>query len=50
MDIIINEYSNKDTTTEQIARLGIIEILTPQRQSGLSNMIGTIQRYASSGK
>ena len=39
-----------NTTTEQIARLGIIEILTPQRQSGLSNMIGTIQKYASSGK
>jgi sulfur transfer protein SufE len=29
-----------------VARLGIVEILTPQRQNGLSNMIATIQRYA----
>ena len=33
-------------TKEDIAKLGIIEILTPQRQNGLSNMITTIQRYA----
>ena len=33
-------------TTEDIAELGIIEILSPQRQNGLSNMIQTIQRYA----
>ena len=33
-------------TKEDISKLGIIEILTPQRQNGLSNMIGTIQRYA----
>ena len=33
-------------TTEDIRELGIIEILSPQRQNGLSNMIGTIQRYA----
>ena len=31
---------------EDIKKLGIIEILTPQRQNGLSNMITTIQRYA----
>ena len=31
---------------EDIAELGIIEILTPQRQNGLGNMIQTIQRYA----
>ena len=31
---------------EDVAKLGIIEILTPQRQNGLSNMIATIQRYA----
>ncbi len=33
-------------TKEDIKKLGIIEILTPQRQNGLSNMINTIQRYA----
>ena len=33
-------------TKEDMKKLGIIEILTPQRQNGLSNMIGTIQRYA----
>jgi len=33
-------------TKEDVAKLGIIEILTPQRQNGLSNMITTIQRYA----
>ena len=33
-------------TKEDIAKLGIIEILTPQRQNGLSNMITTIKRYA----
>jgi cysteine desulfuration protein SufE len=33
-------------TKEDVARLGIVEILTPQRQNGLSNMIATIQRYA----
>ena len=32
---------------EDIKKLGIIEILTPQRQNGLSNMITTIQTYAS---
>ena len=31
---------------EDIKKLGIIEILTPQRQNGLSNMITTIQSYA----
>ena len=31
---------------EDIKKLGIIEILTPQRQNGLSNMITTIQTYA----
>ena len=35
-------------TKEDIAKLGIIEILTPQRQNGLSNMIKTIQMYAGS--
>ena len=33
-------------TKEDVKKLGIIEILTPQRQNGLSNMIQTIQRYA----
>ncbi len=33
-------------TKEDISKLGIIEILTPQRQNGLSNMITTIKRYA----
>jgi len=33
-------------TKQDIAELGIIEVLTPQRQNGLSNMIGTIQQYA----
>ena len=33
-------------TKEDIAKLGIIEILTPQRQNGLSNMITRIQMYA----
>ena len=35
-------------TKEDIKKLGIIEILTPQRQNGLSNMIKTIQMYAGS--
>ena len=33
-------------TKEDVKKLGIIEILTPQRQNGLSNMIQAIQRYA----
>ena len=33
-------------TKEDVKKLGIIEILTPQRKNGLSNMIQTIQRYA----
>jgi cysteine desulfuration protein SufE len=33
-----------DTTTEDFAKLGVRELLTPQRQNGLSRLIITIQQ------
>jgi cysteine desulfuration protein SufE len=53
--IILNIFSGELCTdvikinTTNIAELGILEILTPQRQNGLSNLITTIQRYANKG-
>lgn len=33
-----------DTTIEDFAKLGVRELLTPQRQNGLSQLISTIQK------
>ena len=50
---IFDGQSKKDilaVTTEDMKKLGILEILTPQRQNGLSNLVNKIQVYAGKNK